>query len=86
MHSNMLQLTKTELESKQALTPQLNSITSRVVEAIPFPTVPYRMKCVIAVAQITNFAAQFKRNIKLWDDTLVPINAISFSVAGSGLG
>jgi DNA-binding ferritin-like protein (Dps family) len=86
MTSDMLQLTKQELEAKDALTPKLNYLTERVVNAVPFTTVPHRMKCTIAVSQITNFAAQFKRNVVLWDDTQVPINAISFIIAGSGLG
>ena len=44
-------------------------------------------KSVVAVAQITAFASQFRRNIQLWDDvTEVPVNAISFVVTGSGSG
>jgi hypothetical protein len=45
------------------------------------------MKAVVAVAQVTAFASQFRRNIKLWDDvTEVPVNAISFVITGSGAG
>lgn len=42
------------------------------------------MKAVIAVTQLVTFAAQFRRNIVLWDDTEVPLNAISFIISGSG--
>lgn len=85
--NTMLDVTKQELEKHEALTPGVNDYTQNIINAIPFPTVPYSMKAVIAVAQLTNFAAQFRRNIVLWDgDTEVPINAISFVITGSGGG
>lgn len=83
---DMLDLTKEELESYDALVPGLNKHTQQVVNSIVFQNVDPRVKAVIAIAQITNFASQFKRKIVLWDDTLVPINAISFVVMGSGDG
>lgn len=84
--TDMLKLTRQELENKQVFNSQLNPITQQIVDAIPFPAVPEKMKYVLATSQLINFAGQFKRNIKLWDDTLVPINAISFVIAPSGLG
>jgi hypothetical protein len=83
---SMLEYTKAELEKHSALTPKLNSYLQRIVNAIPYSTVDPRMKATIAVAQLTTFASQFRRNILLWDDTSVPINAISFIVTGSGAG
>lgn len=82
----MLELTKEELNKYEALTPGLNKHTQQVVDSIVFQNVDPRVKAVIAVAQITNFASQFKRKIRLYDDTLVPINAISFVIMGSGAG
>lgn len=82
--STMLQLTREELDKHQALSPKLNSFTQQIVNAIPFTTVPQRMKAVIAVSQLTAFASQFNRKIVLQDNTNVPINAISFVVTGSG--
>ena len=82
---NMLDITKQALDSRNALTPGLNSHIQRIVNAIPY-NVNDRMKAVIAVSQLTTFASQFRRNIMLWDDTSVPINAISFAVTGSGEG
>ncbi len=82
---SMLDLTKAELDKFQALTPKLNDHLQRVVDAIPYNVNP-RMKATIAVAQLTAFASQFRRNIMLWDDTSVPINAISFVITGSGYG
>lgn len=83
----MLDLTRQKLEEHEALTPAVNDYIQNIINAIPFPTVPHQMKAVIAVAQLTNFAAQFRRNISLWDgDTEVPVNAISFVISGSGAG
>lgn len=82
---NMLDITKQALDKHNALTPSLNSHIQRIVNAIPY-NVNDRMKAVIAVSQLTSFASQFRRNILLWDDTSVPINAISFVVTGSGEG
>lgn len=85
--TTMLDLTRKKLEEKGALTPSVNDYIQQIINAIPFPTVPMQMKAVIAVAQLTNFAAQFRRNIALWDgDTEVPVNAISFVISGSGAG
>lgn len=81
----MLNLTKHALEQHQALTPHINSHIASIMSAIPF-NVPDRMKAVIAQAQVTAFASQFRRNIKLWDDSSIPVNAISFCITGSGEG
>ena len=81
---SMLDITTKELQKFNALKPSLNYHTKRIAEAIPYDTVDPRMKAVIAISQISAFASQFKRNILLWDDTSVPINAISFIITGSG--
>jgi hypothetical protein len=84
---NMLEQTKELLKKEGAFTGEQNKYIRNVIEAISFPTINSRMKAVIAVAQVTAFASQFRRNIALWDDhTEVPINAISFVITGSGAG
>lgn len=84
---SMLAQTKELLKKSGAFNGEKNKYLKNIIEAISFPTVDPKMKAVIAVAQLTAFASQFRRNIKLWDDhTEVPINAISFSLAGSGAG
>lgn len=83
---NMLEITKEELNKHNALVPSLNPHIQRIVNAIPYTTVDPRMKAVIAVSQLTSFASQFRRNVYLWDETSVPINAISFVITGSGGG
>ena len=80
----MLELTKQELDKYHALTPKISPHVQSIMDSIPFPNVPERMKAVIALAQLTTFSSQFRRNVYLWDDTSVPVNAISFVVTGSG--
>ena len=83
----MLEQTKKLLKEQGAFSGSQNEYLQRVVDAISFPTINIRMKSVVAVAQLTAFASQFRRNLQLWDDiTEVPVNAISFSICGSGSG
>ena len=84
---SMLAQTKEVLEQVNAFEGKQNSHLKSVINGINFPTISERMKAVVAVAQITAFASQFRRNLKLWDSsTEVPINAISFVITGSGSG
>lgn len=84
---SMLEQTRDLLKAQGAFSGEQNKYLKNVVEAISFPTIDPRMKSVVAVAQITAFASQFRRNIQLWDDvTKVPVNAISFVITGSGGG
>ncbi len=84
---SMLVQTKNLLKEAGAFSGEKNKYLKNIVNSISFPTVDPKMKSVIAVAQLTAFASQFRRNIKLWDEhTEVPINAISFVLAGSGAG
>lgn len=84
---SMLTQTKELLTKEGVFTGEQNQYLKDVVAAISFPTINPRMKSVIAAAQITAFAGQFRRNIALWDDvTEVPVNGISFVITGSGSG
>ncbi len=80
----MLEVLQTELTKYGAFETQLPDIIERIAEAIPYQTIPDRMKCTIAASEITLFASQFRRNIKTWDDSSVPINAVGFVITGSG--
>ena len=84
---SMLDKTRKYLEEAGAFSEGQNYYVDKVINSITFPTIPFRMKAVIAVSQITTFASQFRRNIKMWDGiTDVPVNAISFVITGSGAG
>ena len=82
----MLDMLKEELEPLGVFNPHKNDIVASLTRAIPFANIPEKVKNTIAISHLTNFVGQFRRNIKLWDDTLVPINAISFIILGSGAG
>lgn len=66
----------------------LESKTSNILEnlakSIPANTVPYKMKLGIAVSELMLFVSQFRINIRIWDRTLVPTNALTFVIAKSG--
>jgi hypothetical protein len=84
---SMLTQTTELLTNEGAFLGEQNEYLQKVIRAISFPTIDPRMKAVVSVAQVTAFASQFRRNIKLWDDhTEVPVNAISFVICGSGSG
>ena len=84
---SMLAPTKELLEKEGAFLKDQNKYLDNIINSISFPTISKRMKAIVAVAQVTAFASQFRRNIKLWDDhTEVPVNAISFIITGSGSG
>ena len=44
------------------------------------------MKLTIAVSEVILFASQFRRNILHWNNSLIPINAITFCISASGTG
>ena len=82
----MLQQTKAELESYNALSSKVPQIVQLVADSISNTTIPDRMKYIIAVSEIVTFASQFRRNMWHWEGFELPINATAFLVAGSGLG
>ena len=59
-------------------------IVKAVANSIPSQTLPYRMKLAIAISEIITFIGQFRVNIHHWNDSIIPINAITFCIAKSG--
>lgn len=80
----MLEILKAELEKYNAFSPPEHIFIDAIVRAIPFSTVPVKMKTVFAISHLSHYASQFRRNTKLWDGTMVPTNNISFVIADSG--
>ena len=80
----MLDILKAELQKYGAFSYPDHEFIDALVRAIPFNTVPDKMKMVFAISHLSNYASQFRRNIELWDGTLVPTNNISFVIADSG--
>ncbi len=82
----MLQLLKEDLDKNNVFSGELPSIVRRVVDSINAPQIPYRFKLTIAVSELILFASQLRRNIHHWNGSMIPINAISFVISGSGSG
>ena len=82
----MLQLLKEDLVSSGAFSGTLPPIVKQVVESIHNPLIPYRMKLTIAASELVFFTSNLRRNIKHWNGSMIPINAISFTISKSGSG
>lgn len=80
----MLNILKDELDKFGAFNTPKHPFVDALVRAVPFGTVPNKMKIVFALSHLSNYASQFRRSLELWDGTLVPANNISFVVADSG--
>lgn len=80
----MLELTKERLEEYGIFNNKLSPLVDKLIETIPYATVPYKMKAIIAISELITYASQFRRNIILWDSASVPINTISFVLTHSG--
>lgn len=80
----MLPILKAELEKHGAFLPPDHVFVDAMVRAIPFNTVPHKMKIVFALSHLSQYASQFRRSVELWDGTKVPTNNISFVIADSG--
>jgi len=80
----MLELTYDYLKEIGIFDENYSKIINKIIEVIPYSTVPYEMKAIIAISELITYASQFRRNIRLWDNASVPINTISFVLTQSG--
>ncbi len=77
---NMLE---TYLKSKGAFTDKINPLVNRTLNCIQ-GEVPYRLKLAIALSELITFTSHLRKNIVLFDGTLVPCNGITFALSASG--
>ena len=82
----MLKMLEEHLIKEGVFNGTLPPILQQIAEANPNPKIPYRMKLTIAVSELVLFSSHLRRNILHWNESLIPINAISFAIAGSGEG
>lgn len=82
----MLELLKEELDKKKVFSTPLPKFLTDLAQTIANPRVPKKMKLTIAVSELIVFTSQFRRNILHWNNSLIPINAITFCLTGSGVG
>lgn len=82
----MLELLKDELEKRNAFNTPIPSFLENLAKTIPNNRIHQKMKLTIAVSELVLFASEFRRNILHWNNSLIPINAITFIISGSGFG
>jgi len=72
------------LESKGVFNGGIHPIVNTALDTIS-GEVPYRLKLSIALSELITLTSHMRKNIKLFDGTIVPCNAIVFALAGSGV-
>lgn len=82
----MLEEYKKELIEYGVFDKELPASIEALTETIANARMPKRMKTILAVSELTTFASQFRRNLWHWDGFELPINSVSFLIAGSGTG
>lgn len=82
----MLQTLKQELAAQGFGNDKLPELLTNLVGSIPNMRVPAKMKLAIACSEMVLAASHTRRNIVMWDGSVVPINSITFCIAGSGVG
>ena len=85
MTSN-LDLLKNELDRLNAFSTPLPKFLLDLVDTIPNNRIDSKMKLTIVISEVILFASQFRRNILHWNNSLIPINAITFCISTSGTG
>lgn len=81
----MLSKLETYLNDKNVFNSTTPKIITDIINTIS-NTVPYKMKQLLVIHEIITYTSQFRYNIKHWNNSLIPINAITFLIAESGIG
>ncbi len=63
--------------------PVLHPIVQKATEVV-YSGIPYKLKTAMAISEVITFASHLRKNIELFDGTIVPCNAIAFLLAKSG--
>lgn len=79
----MLSKLETYLTEKNVFNYKTPNIVTALIETIP-TNIPYKMKLVLVISEIITFISQFRINIRHWNNSSIPINAITFLIAESG--
>jgi len=78
------EMLKNYLEENGAFTADINPLVLKAVSAIA-GEVPYRLKLAIALNELAVLTSHLRKNIELYDGTIVPCNMITFALAKSGV-
>lgn len=82
----MYKILEQELSKYNVFNGEIPIAISELAKTIPVSTIPSKMKNAMAVSELVTFASQFRRPIQHWNGSAVPINAITFILASSGVG
>lgn len=79
----MLSKLETYLNEKNVFNYKEPKIVTNLINTIP-SNIPYKMKAILVISEIITYISQFRINIKHWNNSSIPINAITFLIAESG--
>jgi len=77
------QLLQSYVEERTARTPRYPKIVGLSMDTIA-GEVPFKLKLAITLSELITFVSHLRKSIKLYDGTLVPVNAIVFALSASG--
>jgi len=79
-----LELTKNYLTERGAFTPTIHEVVNITSQTIG-GDIPDHLKLSITLSELITLTSHLRKNIKLYDGTVVPCNAITISLAASGV-
>jgi len=79
-----LELTKNYLTKRNAFTKEFHPLLSATMDLLA-TDIPNHLRLSISLSELITLTSQFRKHIKLHDGTLVPCNAISIGLYGSGI-
>ena len=75
---------ETYLKENGAFKTETHPLVTKAINCIG-GEVPYRLKLSIALSELITLTSHMRKSIELHDGTIVPCNAITFALAGSGV-
>jgi hypothetical protein len=84
MKKTTYDITKEYLEERGVFTGEIPEIVE-VATNIISDDVPYRLKLSIVLSELSTFVSNLRKNIELYDGTIVPCNNITIALARSGV-
>jgi len=79
-----LEMTKNYLTERGAFTPTIHEVVNITSQTIG-GDIPDHLKLSITLSELITLTSHLRKNIQLYDGTIVPCNAISISLAASGV-
>jgi len=84
MSQSTLDITRNYLTERGAFTPTIHEVVDVTMQTIS-GDIPTHLKLSITLSELITLTSHLRKNIKLYDGTIVPCNAISIALAASGV-